>query len=175
MEQPVSTSSAHIWIDNGIVWGLPLYRLAGVYSPGNGEFATKTFAMPAEPLWLNAEATWGTWSEGGVGPWQSFARASPTYDGNYVGGADEARAAYIMVALENATTGKTISGYEAQRCLFTNVTSLSMPIIWGEPIVPPGSNAPPLPPAKKVAPGSPVRLRFLFRDATIFAVGAGPL
>ena len=33
MEQPVTTDTAHVWVDNGIVWGLPLYRLAGVYSP----------------------------------------------------------------------------------------------------------------------------------------------
>ena len=93
MEQPVTTNSAHVWVDNGIVWGLPLYRLAGVYSPGNGEFSTQPFSMPSTPLWLNAEATWGTWSESGVGPWQPFARQGRVYDGNYVGGADEGRAA----------------------------------------------------------------------------------
>ena len=25
MEQPVTTATAHVWVDNGIVWGLPLY------------------------------------------------------------------------------------------------------------------------------------------------------
>ena len=55
MAQPVTTESAHVWVDNGIVWGLPLYRLAGVYSPGNGEFSTAAFPMPEKPLWINAE------------------------------------------------------------------------------------------------------------------------
>lgn len=98
MEQPVSTPQAHVWVDNGIVWGLPLYRLAGVYSPGNGEFSTKPFSMPSTQLWLNAEATWGTWSESGVGPWQPFARDGRAYDGNYVGGADEGRAAVSSIS-----------------------------------------------------------------------------
>ena len=32
-------------------------------------------------LWLqNAEASWGTWSEQGVGPWEPFAKRN--YDGN---------------------------------------------------------------------------------------------
>ena len=52
MEQPVTTDAAHVWVDNGIVWGLPLYRLAGVYSYGNGEFSTAAFPMPAKPMWL---------------------------------------------------------------------------------------------------------------------------
>jgi hypothetical protein len=52
MEQPVTTDAAHVWVDNGIVWGLPLYRLAGVFSYGNGEFSTAAFPMPAKPMWL---------------------------------------------------------------------------------------------------------------------------
>ena len=55
MAQPVTTESAHVWVDNGVVWGLPIYRLAGVYSPGNGEFSTAAFPMPEKPLWINAE------------------------------------------------------------------------------------------------------------------------
>ena len=100
---------------------------------GNGEFSTQPFPMPSTPLWLNAEATWGTWSETGVGPWQPFARSSGSreYDGNYVGGADEGRAAYIMVSLEDGETGEVIPGHEPQRCLFTNTTGLQLPIKWG--------------------------------------------
>lgn len=79
MAQPVTTETQHIWVDSGNIYGLDLYRLAGLYSPGNGEFSTPEFQMPTNPLWLNADATW----EGG----------------NYVGGADEGRQAYIMVAL----------------------------------------------------------------------------
>ena len=79
MAQPVTTETQHVWVDSGNVFALDLYRLAGIYSPGNGEISTPAFAMPATKLWLNAEALW----EGG----------------NYVGGADEGRQAYIMVAL----------------------------------------------------------------------------
>ena len=50
--------------------------------------------------------------------------------GGTVGGADEGRAAYIMVALLDAATGSVIPGHEPQRCLMTNVTGLQLPIVW---------------------------------------------
>jgi hypothetical protein len=56
-----------------VLVGRRRYRLAGLYSVGNGEFSTPPFAMPTalEGLWINAEASW--------------------QGGNYVGGADEGR------------------------------------------------------------------------------------
>eukprot|EP01052_Picozoa_sp_SAG31_P023827 SAG31_NODE_1988_length_6721_cov_11.339928_9_plen_174_part_00 len=172
MAQPVTTETAHVWVDNGAVWGLPLYRLAGVYSPGNGEFSTQPFKMPSTgKLWINAEATWGSWATDGTGPWQPG--STQKYDGNYVGGADEGRAAYIMVALMDAATGLVIPGHEPQRCLMTNVTGLRLPVTWGAMTVakdaPP---SPPPPPPVAVQPGQVVQLRFFFRDATIYAAGA---
>ena len=88
-----------------------------------------------------------------------------------MGGADEGRAAYIMVSLLDGATGEVIPGHEPQRCLFTNITGLQLPIKWGEPSAPPGPQ-PPLPAPVTVPAGKSVKLRFLFRDATIFAVGA---
>ena len=141
-----------------------------------------------------------------MGPWQPFERPGGRYDGNYVGGADEGRAAYIMVALLDAETNEVIPGHvsapkrlsrrsfswpalsvgttvlaaqrrlsscgqEPERCLMTNVTGLALPIAWGAPTAPP-TPQPPLPAPVKVPAGKSVRLRMLFRDATIFAVGA---
>eukprot|EP00117_Sycon_ciliatum_P018397 scpid74529/ scgid17025/ len=76
LSQPVVYNDSHIWVDNGAVWGLPLYRLAGLYTASNGEVITTAFQMPGTPVWINAQALW----EGG----------------NHVGGCDEGCAAYIM-------------------------------------------------------------------------------
>ena len=51
-----------------------------------------------------------------------------------MGGADEGRAAYVMVSLLDGATGEVIPGHEPQRCLFTNTTGLQLPIKWGEPV-----------------------------------------
>jgi len=75
MAAPITTPTQHLWIDSGNVYGTDLYRLAGLYSPGNGEFTTPTFEMPSGELWINADASW--------------------QGGNYVGGADEGRQAYV--------------------------------------------------------------------------------
>ena len=36
----------HIWVTSGSVFGIPMHQIVGLYTPGNAEFTTKTFAMP---------------------------------------------------------------------------------------------------------------------------------
>ena len=148
MAQPVTTETQHVWVDSGNIFALDLYRLAGIFSPGNGEISTPGFAMPATKLWINAAALW----EGG----------------NYVGGSDEGRQAYLMVglhevttALDGTTTSKQVPGYEPEHCIITNTTGLQIPIAWTT-----------VPPAPAVQVGTQVQLRIYFRDATVYAVGA---
>jgi len=150
MAAPITTPTQHLWIDSGNVYGIDLYRLAGLYSPGNGEFTTPTFEMPSGELWINADASW--------------------QGGNYVGGADEGRQAYIMVALhqevnashvddEGLALGKQIPGYESNNCIITNSSGLQLPVAWkGNP--------------KPVPAGTRVQLRIYFRDTTVYAVGS---
>jgi hypothetical protein len=89
-------------------------------------------------LWINADVRW---------------------KGELVtGGCDEGCAAYVMIELQDATTGTVIPGYERGRCTMMNLDSLGIPITWeGSP--------------KEPATGAMVRLRFFFRDATIYALG----
>ena len=57
MSQPVVFNQQHIWVSDTAVYTLPMYRVAGVYAPANGEFSTKYFAVPEgglSGLWLNA-------------------------------------------------------------------------------------------------------------------------
>ena len=57
-------NASHLWVSDTAIYQLPLYRLAGVYAVANGEFSTKTFAVPRRAegglskLWLNADASW---------------------------------------------------------------------------------------------------------------------
>ena len=124
------------------VYTLPLYRVAGIYAPANGEFSSRPFALPAggaQGLWLNADAAW---------------------KGNLVtGGCDEGCAAYIMVELLTAADGRTVPGFERSKCVLMNTGGLQLPLRW--------QGAPAAPPA-----GTQVRLRFYFRDATIYAFGS---
>ena len=48
----------HLWLSAGVVWSLPLYRLAGLYAPANGEMSTASFAWPAGGVTVNAALKW---------------------------------------------------------------------------------------------------------------------
>ena len=139
-----------------IIYGLDLYRLAGLYSPGNGEISTPAFSMPSGPLWLNADAHW--YGDNRV------------LDPAGVANADEGRQAYVQVAVHEVvttteadtsttTTDKLIPGYSQDNCILTNVTGLKIPLRWA------GNPTP-------IKPGTQVQLRLYFRDATVYAVGS---
>lgn len=118
MEQPLTFSDKHLWVDNGVVYSLPLYRLAGMYSAFNAAFTTQPFAYPAAGLWLNADAQW------------------PGY--TVEGGSDEGHAAYVLYELQDAATGKALPGFESDRAnVLMNATALRFPLEWsGGPAVP---------------------------------------
>lgn len=59
MEQPVAYNHSYVWVDNGFVWTVPEFRLAGLNSVSNGAFSTSPFVFPVEPLFLEADAYWG--------------------------------------------------------------------------------------------------------------------
>merc|ERR1711920_1114367 len=143
MAQPLVHDDKHMWVDNGKVWGLPLYRMSGIFTSSNAEFSTQAFAMPASQLWVNAQVLW--------------------HGGNHVGepeGCDEGCAAYLMAELQDAETGKAFPGYEKKNCIIMNKDGLRLPLAWN---------------TTETAPrgGTPVQVRFFFRDATIYAIGAG--
>ena len=164
MSQPVIYNNSHVWVDNGVVWGLPLYRLAGLFTESNGEITTKPFEMPGDALWINAHALW----EGG----------------NHVGGCDEGCAAYIMVELLNATSGDVLPGYERSKCIMVNVDGLRIPVAWkAGRVLAHGTS---MPTADNIDTtteastgtefaGQLVQAKIYFRDATVYALGHGQL
>lgn len=118
MAQPVTTATQHIWVDSGTVWALDLYRLAGLYSPGNGQVSTPAFSMPKGRLWINVDAGW---DHGGY--------PDPTYSGNYVGGADEGRQAYVMVALHEITyRGGSEVAKQVNQCAFDLAAAMRLAV-----------------------------------------------
>lgn len=73
---------------------------------------------------------------------------------------DEGCAAYLMVALHDAATGKVVAGYEKEQLVFTDVDGTRLPLDWK------GKTGSEL-------AGKTVYLRIFYRDATVFAVGHG--
>lgn len=119
---------------DGSIASLPDDRVFYATCRDNGEFSTPSFTMPAGGLTLNAFARYRQ-AEGNVGQ------------------------AYIMAELRDAT-GKTISGYEREQCLFENVEGRALPLKWADKSG--GDLA-----------GQSVSLRFFLRDAKIYGVSAG--
>ena len=148
-----SPTPSLVWLSNGLAWGVPQNRLAGLNAKSNAEFTTFPFPFPLEPLWIDADALWGEkpdvgpeWCAGGC---------------NGVGGSDEAHAAYIMAELRDAATDSVVPGYERGGSLIMNAAGSRLPLDW------PNASS------QTIPVGHLVMLRFYFRDATIYALGSG--
>ncbi len=145
MAQPVVYNDTHVFVDDGQVLGVPLYRVAGLYAPANGVFTTKSFAMPTK-LYINADVHWEGYELG---------------DENRT--CDEGCAAYLMAALHsigpNGTTS-VIAGFEAERCIILNADGLRIPLEWKNSHDTTGASL----------AGKEVALRIYFREAKIYAV-----
>ena len=157
MGQPIEYNKSYVWVDNGMIWAVPQNRLAGVSSVSNAEFSTTPFALPADKqLWLEADVLWGQkqtefgkqdWCPGGC---------------NGVGGSDEARSAYIMAEVLDDTTSKVIPGFEKEKCVLMNQTG-TLKLMWSSVVQ---TNA-----LQRKHRAKTVRLRFYFREATLYATG----
>jgi len=140
-----SIGDRHVFVGDGAVYTAPLYRLAGLYSPANGEFNTPAFVYPARKdgtaaqLWLNADASWQK-------PLQT-------------GGCDEGCAAYLFCELRYASgNNSVVPGFEADRfATIMNATGAQLPLVW-TPATPPPV-------------GTRVLVRIYFRDAVVYALG----
>ena len=134
----------HVWYykTERALLGIPAYRLAGVRSMANSEFSTLTFEVPTTPLWVNADVSWASDPQNSV---------TTCYGGC---------AAYLMVAVLDASNDETLPGYEHSRCVMMNVSSTRLALVW--------QGAGPL---HEQHAGRLVRLRMFYREATIFAVG----
>jgi hypothetical protein len=79
------------------------------------------------------------------------------------GGCDEGCAGYIMVELIDAQTKVVLPGYEKEKCLLMNTTGVALALEWT------GTDA------ALFGESQAVQARVYFRDATIYAIGSGPL
>ena len=52
----LTTDTHHVWASGPTgASALPIYRVAGIRAPANGEFSTREFEYPNEGLWINGE------------------------------------------------------------------------------------------------------------------------
>ena len=152
MSQPVTYDDRLVWVADTGVYTLPMYRLAGIRAVANGEFSTDAFAVPAATLGGGSNGSLEGLSVNVDASWKGFI---------VTGGCDEGCAAYLMAELQDANTNRTIPGFERGNCILMNIDGLRVPLKWDRN----GTvTAPPAP-----AAGSLVRLRFYFRDATIYS------
>ena len=50
----LTTDTHHVWASGPTgASALPIYRVAGIRAPANGEFSTRQFEYPSEGLWIN--------------------------------------------------------------------------------------------------------------------------
>jgi hypothetical protein len=117
------------WI-SGQVLGLPEYRIASIGSRSNAEFSTRLFEMPSRPLLLNASI--------------------PSGNGLF-------NQAYVTVELRD-DSGRTIPGYEHDKCILRNVDDTRIALRWGQR-------------SGTELAGQKVSIRFRLRWARIYAVG----
>eukprot|EP01052_Picozoa_sp_SAG31_P044094 SAG31_NODE_7568_length_1652_cov_1.587250_1_plen_186_part_00 len=144
MAQPVLWRDQHVFVDDGMVMTVPLYRVAGMYAPANGVFTTQPFIMPRRLL-LNAAAKW---------------HGHNAATGNRT--CDEGCGAYIMVALHHAGAKHPVSkAFAAERCILLNVDDVKLPLLWETDGMATSTTQ---------YLGQAMALRIYFRDATIYAV-----
>jgi hypothetical protein len=121
---------------------VPDNRLAGLFAPANGEFSTEEFS------WPESGAVW--------------LNVDAHWEQAPGGTCDEKCQAYVMVAVLDANNDKPIEGYEHSNCVLIDVDQQQLPLVWNSTSKEPS----------QISPGKAVKLRFYFRDATIYAVGA---
>lgn len=148
-----SPDPIHLFVADGTMWYLPLYRMAGLYAPANGEFSTPQMMLTKagmKALWINADVQWGS--------------LLPT------GGCDEGCAAYVMVELISMKTTEVIPGFEKEKCLLMNVTGTHLNLVWEDASVSEYVTS-----AFFADEPVAVQARVYFRDATVYAIGSGDL
>ena len=148
MAPPVPHAEQLLWVGStGSVYTLPMYRIAGIYAPANGEFSSPVLTVPTEPLWVNANVSW-------------HGQLKTTFEG--VRGCDEGCAAYLYAAVLDAASGEELEGFGvAQTVPMMDVDGQRLPLRWKN-----GRDT-----ASLV--GKRVRVRLYFRDAYVYALGAG--
>ena len=134
-----------VWVGSGEVYTLPLHRAVGIWAPANARVRARppfdlSGATAASKLWLNVDAHWGP--------------KLPQ------GGCDETCAAYVLVELEDAESGKVIEGYD--RSSFSPIMDqdgINLPLRWNNStMLPSGGN---------------VTVKIWFRAAIVYGVYLG--
>lgn len=145
MAPPVAVGDELVWLGStGLAYTLPMYRIAGIYAPANGEFNTDVFVAAASPVWVNAAAVW--------------------HNKLVTGGCDEGCAAYLFAAVLDGDTGEAIEGYRVQDAVvMKNVDGQRLELQWrgrGGAVA-----------TTAALSGKRLKLRLYFRDAIVYAIG----
>lgn len=130
MSQPVVYNNMHVWVSDSGVYTVPLYRISGIYAAGNGQFSTRVFTLGetgTSAFYMNLDASWqGNIITGGCDEGLFF---KDMYTPWRCDGCNRC-AAYVMVELQNASSGTVLPGYERGNCILMNTTDTHAPLRW---------------------------------------------
>ncbi len=128
---PLVVNGMILFPRGNLLLGLPQDRISYLSARANGEFSTHPFQMPAADLLLNAALP---------APERPFAKDQ----------------AYVMVGVLDEH-GKTIPGFEPDKCIIRGEDRIDIPLRWGSTS------------ARQLA-GQTIQLRFFLRSANVYAV-----
>ena len=138
-----------------------VYNEQHVWVSDTGVYTLPKYRVAGVYAPANGEFSTRLFTLGAGGINSLYMNADAHWHGNIVtGGCDEGCAAYVMVELQDEH-GMVLPGFERNKCTLMNVDDINIGLKWA------GSPTPP-------APGTPVKLRVYFRDATIYAIGGNP-
>jgi len=130
---PMTLGGRHRWVIGGCTYGVSEDRLFYVGSLATAAFSTPVFEVPDRPLAVNA--------------------AFNFHDDPARGMAGQG---YLMAEVQTPD-GRTLEGYEAERCILRHLAEPAATLRWGDATTVPLA-------------GRPARLRITLRDARLYAV-----
>lgn len=157
---PLLLRGQHLWLSSGGEgvtddkhpkwYGLPAFRLGGVYAPSTGQFRTETFMLPALGLTLNVDAKWS----GGLT--RSTSDQCDTLR--------ELCQSYVLYEL--LIDGQPVPGFTfSESQAIEGIDSMAAPLQWAN-----SSTS-----AWQRLVGKEAALRITFRDAIIYSLGVAVL
>jgi hypothetical protein len=106
--QPLHHGDQLLWLQGGKVYGIPSYRICGVWAETNAAFSTRSFEASASPMTLNASIP-------------SFADRSISNP--------LVPQPFVMAEVLDGE-GDCVSGFEKEKCILKAVDDVRVPLRW---------------------------------------------
>lgn len=146
---PLPERDTLAWVSGERWWGVPMWRVAGLYSPANSQFVTKVVSVPEPPsaLAINADALWQV-------------------NASDCDSLQELCQSFVMVSVLDPGTNAVVPGFHDSNCVVRGVDARGQVLVWQQGN---GSSI-----DSRALAGRAVRLRITMRDAIVYGLEAAP-